>query len=577
MTELTSTPPRKEDLALEKLIRANENRDYTIYVWLMDAALQAKADSIIPHFGKVPEGAVIVDAGSGSGKLGELVARQFRGSRVYLLDLSHELLEVARENETLTKLVFGDATQKNFPENFIDIKYYSTVGHEIESQTFGGMYTAMANTFTELKPGGRVIVRDFAKPEITGDVYMKIISSIGEGVSDEALSRNIDYSKLSTYALFKRFHKEFGGGNAFSYLETEIEGEKYIKLAPEWAHEFYLRKDYTANWRQEIEEKYTYWTMSEAKNKLTDIGYVNVKVVPDPNKYILENRLIGKIALYQMGKTGLTPIDFPPTHMVFMGEKSRRTGDKIAKSGIETVNYQKILDTIKIDREKGNVQIGKNNFEVMDEEVIVGSKKMVFRLKENPNLLLKVVRGDTNNNHNVFKSMHQIVRRQHILKQMDTPHFRVIDFDREGPPYRYIVQESAPTNAVSAADLIKERKLTDEDIKAISKIVNSYEMGKKWQLDTNPYSWFRVIGESGETKMVYASGKVYKYDERWEFRKIGLLQWIYPEYVEKAENLSAIIPRAKDYEALRRQWKTKIVAYSLWKNYLAPIVQPEAN
>lgn len=555
---------------------ANEHRDFSIYTRAMDAALEAKAQSIFPHF-NIEEGDVIVDAGSGTGALAELVAREFRGARVYALDISHELQERAEEEKALTHLVYGDAADRNFPENSVKVKYYSTSGHEIESfGGAGGMRRAMEHSFAELEPGGRVIIRDFAKPSRAEPIFMKIISNVGlkevpMGIKDE----DIDYSVLSTGALLNRFQKEFRGGGAFSVERVEVEGERYIKIDPEWAHEFYLRKDYTANWRQEIKEKYTYWTPEQAKRILEGIGYVNVRVIPDPNEFILQNRLEGKIALYEMGEDGkLARIPFPMTHMVVIGEKPLSIAQKEkAKENPWEADYKKVFSSIEFDEKRGVVRIGKKEFEVDRAKPIVGTKKIIFGLQGEPLRVLKIARADTRNDHNVFTSMFQIVERQDVLRRYKTPHLKIVEHDSGGPPFRYVVQEAVPKGAISAADLIRKGMFGEEDIKQMARVVNAYEKGKEWQLDTNPFSWFRVQ-KGGGTEMVYVSGKVYRYDEQWEFKKVGLLQWVDPQYVKQGQNFSAAIPVLKSYEKLRTQWEKGGGVIDWWKKYLDWRIQP---
>jgi ubiquinone/menaquinone biosynthesis C-methylase UbiE len=179
-----------------QFIDANEDRDYRIYATFMDVALEAKARSIFPHFGSLENGAVIVDAGSGTGTLAELAAREFRGSTVYALDISHELREMAEENRALIHLVYGDASQQVFPANSVDVKYYSTSGHEIESfGAAGSMDMAVKNSFKELKPGGQLIIRDFAKPERTQPIYMAILSRVGvDSVAEAIVGKTTDYN-----------------------------------------------------------------------------------------------------------------------------------------------------------------------------------------------------------------------------------------------------------------------------------------------------------------------------------------------------------------------------------------------
>jgi len=565
----------KEEIKAE-FARANEDRDYSIYTRSMDAALAAKASSIFPHF-TIEEGDVIVDAGSGTGAMAERAGREFRGAQVYALDISHELMNLASEQQALINLVYGDAREQNFPENSVKIKYFSTSGHEIES--FGGpgsMRTAAKNTFKELAPGGRIVIRDFAKPSRTEPVYMQILSKIGLDYPPEGTPENeIDYNVLSTLALLERFRAEFGGGNEFSYELENIGGEDYIKISPEWAHEFYLRKDYTANWRQEIKEKYTFWTPQEARQIFEAEGYTNVQVIPDPNKYILENRLNGKVALFEMRDGQLQPMPFPPTHMVVTGEKPSTKQVSAAETKPKAIDYQELLSAIEVDEEKGLVRVGDREFQVQPTPII-GSKKRIFQLADKPQVL-KVPREDARNLHEVFKSLFQIIDRQEVLEQFSTPHLEIVDSDPEGPPYRFVVQQSAPEDALSAAELIMNGQLTEDDIRQIAEIANKYEESKQWQLDTNPHSWFKVRNEDGSTQLTYASGKVYRYDERWAFGRIGLLQWIDPQYVKMAEDFSAAIPTQKEYEALVQRWPEPDPTLEPWKKYLSAEVQPRSQ
>lgn len=557
-----------------EFVAANEKRDYSIYTWAMDAALEAKAAAIFPLL-EAEEGDVIVDAGSGTGSLAELAAREFRGAHVYAVDLSHELQERAEEDQALTRLIFGNAADRNFRDNAVKAKYFSTSGHEMES--FGGpgtMRRALQNTWRELLPGGRVIIRDFAKPALTAPVFMKIISPAGlsklPGGSAEA---DIDYNTLSTRLLLERFQKEFGGGNRFQYEEVVVDGTEYIKIDPEWAHEFYLRKDYTGNWRQEIKEKYTYWTPAEAREALQDSGYVNIQIRPDPNEWIIAHRLRGKIELYRSDEEGkLEPIDFPPTHMVAMGEKPRQETAAPEKELPSAVDYRALFASIKIDRARSSVRVGDREFTVVEEAPLVGSKKKIFRLAGEPPRVLKIVRDDTRNDHNVFKSMYQVMARQEILRSMDVPHLAILESDPAAPPSRYLVQEAVPDGSRSAAELVAQAGLTQDDIRQMAKIVNAFEQGKQWQLDTNPHSWFRVTAEDGSTQMVYVSGKVYRYDEDWAFKKVGLLQWVDPAYVAQSTDFAAAIPTGRAYAKFAETWAAGGGQIDWWKKYLEPAV-----
>jgi len=578
MSETRNEIQTNEPNMRDKFAAANEHRDYTIYTNLMDAALEAKAASIFPFFGEVPEGAVIVDIGSGTGKLAELAARHFHSAQVFALDCSHELLEMAGDARTFIKPVFGNAVEQNFPDNSIDVAYSSTSGHEIES--FGGAGSAekAVNTmFRQLKPGGKLVWRDFAKPAITEPIYMRIDSTVGlEAPPIGTPPEEIDYNNLSPQAIFECFYRQFGGGQAFEFERVTINGCEYIKISSEWAHEFYLRKDYTANFLQEVKEKYTYWSPEEAVRVFEAAGFVNVQVVPEHNEWIVKNRLKGKIELAVMDETGnLQKIDFPPTHMMAVGEKPKGASEASEVKDFSMADYEQLLASIDYDAEKGEVRIGEKVFAVKDRPII-GSKKICFWLKGEPARVLKIIRPDALNLHNAFKSIFQTVARQNVLAEYGTPNLKIFEVDPSGPPYRYVVQEAAPAGAISGDELVRQGQLTEKDIEQIAAIVNRCEKGREWQFDTNPFSWFRVTKDDGATEMVYASGKVYRFDENWSFDKIGLLQWLDSTYVAEANGSTAIIPRSKAYEELVRKWPTGRGVIEIWKKYLDPKIWPRA-
>ncbi len=558
---------------------ANHGRDYSVYAWRMDAALESKARSLLPYFGDIQENDVIVDAGSGTGALAELIAFTFREvrPRVFGLDLSHELHERAQAEQRLTKLVFGDASRKQFPDHSVAVKYFSTSLHEIFS--FCGRYRALKRTLDstlhELIPGGRIIIRDFAKAPHGPRVYMKLRENVKSTVKQAKQSSGyIDYNTLSVSALLHRFQKEFSGGNAFTFSKTLIRGEVYYVIEPEWAHEFYLRKDYTGNWRQEIKEQYTYWTLHEARIALEQAGFVNVKVIPDPNEYILTNRLRGKVALYWRVGNELREVDFPPTHMIVYGEKprsSRRTTQQTSVDQLLT-NYEKLVDSCEVDQVAKVIMVGKKRFAWDGSPPLIGDKKFVYRLAGNRTRrrVLKVARRDAYNLHNVFKSMYQVIERQWVLKEYRVPHMSVLDFDREGPPYRFVIQEALPPDAVCAADLIKSGELGEIDIRQIAEIVNAFERKREWQLDMNPFGWFRTSERAARvSRMVYVTGKVYRYDEMWGFLSVGLLQWIDPVFVQNAHKFTAEIPNHRFQQSFLKEWERgDSDRLQVWKRYL---------
>ncbi len=573
---------------LNNLNHANDGRDYSIYARAMDAAEDAKALDIFPHI-DVAEGATILDLGAGTAALSERAARFFSRAQVIAQDISHELLEIADHRRALIKLLFGNALDQVLPDNSIDAAICSSCGHEIESFCGpGSMLSVLSVILKELKPGGRFVVRDFIKPDLQGEILMEIVGEdlFAAQASVASISGAPDYPKRSAAELFFLFHREFRGGGAFDYSIEQRGDRSFIRLPAEWAYEFYMRKDYVANWHNEISEKYSYWTAKEAELSFRAAGFADVKVIPHRNAWLVDNRLTGKIALFRgTGSSELEALPFFDTHMVVIGAKPGSTNTQSSSAELHVVDYDRMLASISIDRGARTLRIGERTFPLSEESGVIGSKREVFYLKPDDGVrrVLKIPRTNGLNTHNCFKAMQQTIERQGILEHYKVPHLKVLDFDRSGPPYRYLLQEALPPGARSAAELLRNGELSERDVAQMAAIVNRFELEKRWQLDTNPFNWFRVTKDSGETEMVYADGKVYKFDERWAFARVGLLQWIDPNYVSLARDNCAVIPSAASASKLHAWWGGSESGASdlhfnrelaeLWRKHLAPVVE----
>ncbi|MNS05096.1 hypothetical protein D3C72_364920 [compost metagenome] len=129
---------------------------------------------------------------------------------------------------------------------------------------------------------------------------------------------------LSTYGRFLRFAVDFRKkeGYKLEYKEEIINDESYIKLSLSDACEFMSRKDYTDNWESEMHETFTFWSFEDWKSHLEEVGFT---VMPTSSAYtndwIVQNRLIGKCELFEMGGDTLKPMNYPVTNMLMIAEK----------------------------------------------------------------------------------------------------------------------------------------------------------------------------------------------------------------------------------------------------------------
>jgi ubiquinone/menaquinone biosynthesis C-methylase UbiE len=552
------------------IISEETGRDLTVYGNSMDAATEAKVASVRPYFGKVDQESVIVDVGAGTGQVAGRIAEETH-TVVFAVDYSHDMLDLASKNLGKIKLVQDDATElKKIPSNSVDVIHHGTVGHEI--QTFKGMEglsQSLLASYRCLKPGGREVWRDFLKPP-EGEVFLEILTNDGvDSIEQATIDGFLDYSLLSTRKLFDCFYEQFKGGNAFAYSVINQDGRELIKLPAKYAQEFILRKDYTANWRQEIKEEYTYWTQEEAKSAFEKVGFEKVEVFNDDNEYIRKNRLDGKVVIYKIDEQGeFRRIEFI-THMVIVGQKAKENENLESNKNIETVDFQKLLDKITI--ENGKVVCGNKKIKI-GEFIGQGQHKKVYEVGKNR--VLKIVKNETTF-YSAFASLQQAIERQYVLDNMGVKYMKVCSYDKEGPPYRYLIQERIPEGSVCVADLIRSNGLIEEDVAQMAEIINKFELGKEWQLDLNPFNWFKV-NKNGKSEMVYTGGTVYRYNEAWSFDKVGLLQWTDSNYINKGTAQSAKLPSQNEATEFAKNWElldTKNILW--WKKYLNTNVWPK--
>lgn len=298
------------------------SRDYAIYASAMEAAAMSKFNSISRYFSELKGGATVVDVGAGTGIVAEMIAQAFR-AHVVAVDRSPVLLEYASRKNDIN-VVCDDATQLlNIADVSIDVIYHGTMGHEIYSEKgVEGLEQTLKAALRVLKPGGQEVWRDMLKPVMIGNVLMRVDADDGINLIDQSMTDGVlDYTKLSTRALFERFHQEFLGGSAFAYRLVTVGQTEYIELQAEFAQEFILRKDYRDSWRQEILEKYTYWTLEEAELVFRRVGFVCITVISDDCQYIREQRL-RTVGLFLKTDDGLEEIEFP-THMIISARKPK--------------------------------------------------------------------------------------------------------------------------------------------------------------------------------------------------------------------------------------------------------------
>jgi len=186
------------------------------------------------------------------------------------------------------------------------------------------------NRFEELASGGVWVNRDVVGPENKDQLILMLVN--------DQDGRNDDYNKeissqkdladylrgMSTAARFLRFKNDFRKKEGYS-LEAEpviIENTAYWKLTLKDACEFMSRKDYVDNWESEMHETFCFWDFQEWRTQLGTSGF---HVLPEShaytNEWIVQNRLVGKVSLYNQTSDGIESLPYPVTNMLMIAEK----------------------------------------------------------------------------------------------------------------------------------------------------------------------------------------------------------------------------------------------------------------
>jgi SAM-dependent methyltransferase len=293
----------------------------------------------------------IVDEGCADGALMVRLAQTFPDSDIIGIDITGEF--VSRVEERQRAGDFGNSFvhvyQRNilepiFADNSIDCVICNSTLHEVWSYGDGAtsVRAYLAQKFAQLKPGGRLVIRDVVGPEDKEQtVYLKLHATdgIAASQSDEAIWKNTPTNELSTEARFYRFAHDFlhdmresgrrGADTKLVYTVEERNGSRYIKLSLASAVEFLSRKDYHENWVSEMNEEFTFWDFTEWQNELRTVGFAiatDTAVPPQysrayQNEWIVKNRWEGTASLWVEGGGMFVPYPFPVTTMVLVGEK----------------------------------------------------------------------------------------------------------------------------------------------------------------------------------------------------------------------------------------------------------------
>ncbi len=285
----------------------------------------------------------IVDEGCADGALVAVLAADFPDSDIIGVEITSEFMARCLERQRAGEFggTFVHFHQRNlfdpiFEDNSINSTLCNSTTHEIWS--YGKQRESLSGyiekKFKQLKPGGRLIIRDVIGPKNKErEVWLR--ANAEDGSNEEGA----DLTTLSTQARFKLFAKDFladmrasgrrGAETQVKYREEVVDGVTYFVLPYKHAVEFMSRKDYTDNWNSEMNEEFTFFDFDEWKEFLTEHGF---KIIENPNQptqssrvyaneWIVKNRYVGKTDLFVQENGNLAPFEYPPTNIILVAEK----------------------------------------------------------------------------------------------------------------------------------------------------------------------------------------------------------------------------------------------------------------
>ncbi|MCR4280187.1 MAG: methyltransferase domain-containing protein [Candidatus Komeilibacteria bacterium] len=302
------------DLLLNDDADLTDTRDYNAYARGMDDALPIKFEDIRPF---IKQGK-IVDAGCGTGALVSLLAKHYPESDIIGVEGTRRFYEHCQLQDYPNPYVFfyrRNITDQIFKSGTITSYIYSSVLHEIYSYiNEEALLQVLRNTFIQLEPGGRLIIRDVVGPE---DPHQVVLMELN---SDDGQDSG-DLNELSTKARFYKFVADFQPRSIKHEIEI-VNGKEYIKLKLQDAYEFMSKKDYTDNWSSEMHEEFGFYSFTKWQETLESLGYeVLQSSKAFQNPYIITNSYEKSVRLWKVRDGQPTAIDYPATNMILVAEK----------------------------------------------------------------------------------------------------------------------------------------------------------------------------------------------------------------------------------------------------------------
>lgn len=283
-----------------------------------DAAIIKKAWFTKSHLLLDP-GSRVVDMGCGDGAMTYAMAVLNPDIHFIGVDQRAKAVNKARKDFQIPNLEFisDNAGKPSLPENSFDAVVDSFILHEIYSVSrcnYTTVEKALERHFALLKQDGLLFIRDNPMPPQEEMVLIEMPDE-PRGPNDEPreLDLLLDYSERAR----SRQSQEHCG----FYLEelpARFPRTRLFRLPAKWAHEFILHKDDRANWEEELQKEYTYYTPRDYRRALRSLGARVLYSAPHWDDHIVKSSFEKHFKLLDESGKSLGP---PATSFIVLAQK----------------------------------------------------------------------------------------------------------------------------------------------------------------------------------------------------------------------------------------------------------------
>jgi SAM-dependent methyltransferase len=303
----------------------------------MDISMKEKVDSVADFIDtNTTDELVIYDIGTGTGMLlvSLYIILKCKNPDLNLFMVGVDMMECsiekavenAKKHEVTRRAMdYGHVTfhlsnaseinDRSLPKaNYV---IYSSILHEVYSYTeqldeshacseikrIKSVEDAFDAAYGLLKPNGKVIIRDFIRPEMSDEIvevafqkskYQDICKRFGSFVNDHRKDSRHYFLFTLVYPSCKTLHCSDG---EYLVYETNLQT----------LYEFLYRKDYITNWDVELNERYGFWTETGVSTLLSTCGFRLESLRKYHNPWIMKNRMKN---IYVYDKSGYVGIPY---------------------------------------------------------------------------------------------------------------------------------------------------------------------------------------------------------------------------------------------------------------------------